>query len=155
MTENWSDAISLSSADDFALLSIAMNSRGYFSADSSITNSNWKSLYAKNITLTADIDLSGTGITGLSRDAGDETVYTGNFSGGTDKHTLTLGIGETFGYQNAQAAGEGAEGCGKVYAYGNSHKCQGLFAKVQSSASGGFNNLVLAGKIHVVTQETQ
>ena len=27
-TENWSDAISLSSADDFALLSIAMNSRG-------------------------------------------------------------------------------------------------------------------------------
>lgn len=148
-TENWSDAISLSSADDFALLSIAMNSRGYFSADSSITNSNWINLYAKNITLTADIDLSGTGITGLSRDAGDETVYTGTFSGGTDKHTLTLGIGETFGHQKAQAAGEGAEGCGKVYAYGDFHKCQGLFAKVRSSASGGFNNLVLAGKIHV------
>ena len=146
---SWNRDIELSSADDFALLSIAWNSRGTFSADNnSISEFNWKSLYSKNITLTGDIDLTGTGISCLTRDSSDgEQDYAGTFLG--NNRTLTLSIGETFGYQNGNLAADGADGCGKVYAYNNYHNYQGVFAKFKSSSTGKFESIVFDGKIHV------
>ena len=41
----------------FALLSIAWNSRGYFSASSGITTENWNELNSRTITLNKDINL--------------------------------------------------------------------------------------------------
>ena len=147
---DWSGNITLSSADDFALLSIAWNSRGTFSADSkSISTSSWTNLYSKNITLTGDIDLTGTGISCLTRDSFDgEKEYTGIFSGNNQK--LTISIGETFGYQGENlVTTEGKDGCGKVYAYNNYHNYQGVFAKFKSSNTGKFESIVFDGKIHV------
>ncbi len=143
--KSWADNdIELSSADDYALLAIAWNSRGCFSADKAINAENWKSLYSKNIKITADIDMTGTGITELTRDRSAEDAYTGTLSG-NDKYTLTLAIGETFGYQNNEIAKEGTDGCGKVYAYGSNHNYQGIFAKMQGSV----DNLKIDGSIHV------
>ena len=152
LEKDWSRDITLSSADDFALLSIAWNSRGNFSADSkSISTFNWTSLYSKNITLTGDIDLTGTGISCLTRDSSEgELEYTGTFSGNSKDRKLTLSIGETFGYQGENpVTTEGKDGCGKVYAYSNYHNYQGVFAKFKSSSTGKFENIVFDGKIHV------
>lgn len=140
------DGITLNSADDFALLSIAWNSRGYFSSDSNITSTNWESLKSAPIKLTSDIDLSSSGITGLSRDnsSSDDDTYTGTFDGGN--HRLSLAIGESFGFSNDNKQGDfGVEGCGKVYAMGTYHAALGLFAKTKATT---IKNLVLDGNIN-------
>lgn len=149
--KDWSGNITLSSADDFALLSIAWNSRGNFSADSkSISTSSWTNLYSKNITLTDDIDLTGTGISCLTRDSSEgEQEYVGTFSGDSEERTLTLSIGETFGYQNGNLAVDGADGCGKVYAYNKFHDYQGIFAKFKSTDTGSIKQITLAGSVNV------
>ena len=50
---------------------------------------------AGNITLSGDVDLRGTGITGFTRDNGGNDKYTGTLDGG--EHTITLAIGEAYG----------------------------------------------------------
>lgn len=66
-----------------------------------ITNSN-SITSSTNITLTDDVDLSGTGLTGFTRDNiqkdkgnTDKCTYSGTFNGGS--HTITLAIGEPNG----------------------------------------------------------
>ena len=129
--------ITISSKEDLALLSIAWNSRGVFSADSNLTPDNWTTLQSKNINFTADVNLQNTGIIGISRDIYDD-VYTGNING--NNHTLTLSIGETYGYKGT----DGTEGCGKIYSSGSKHTDIGLF----SCMSGNVSNLTITGSIH-------
>ena len=100
---------------------------------------------SKAITLKTNIDLTGTGISGLSRDAGNEQVYTGTFDGGN--YIITLAIGETFGYKGDGVASPGTDGCGKVYGYQNCHDYQGLFSKTDSSSI--IKNLTITGSINV------
>lgn len=143
----WSNIkeISLSSADDFALLSIAWNSRGYFSANKAVINTkNYGSLFKSNITITSDINLTGTGIYGLTRDNSKELAYSGVFSA-SNGATLTLAIGETFGFQESSLATDDKEGCGRVYAYNSYHNYQGIFAIF----AGEIKNIKIAGAIHV------
>ena len=143
----WRDIqkISLSSADDFALLSIAWNSRGYFSANEKVINTkNYKLLFTSNITITSDINLTGTGIYGLTRDNSGESAYSGVFSA-SDGATLTLAIGETFGFQGNSLATDDKEGCGRVYAYNSYHNYQGIFARF----AGEIKDIKIAGAIHV------
>lgn len=127
--------ITINSKEDLALLSIAWNSRGVFSADSNLTADNWTTLQNKNINFTADINLQNTGIIGISRDIYDD-VYTGNING--NNHTLTLSIGETYGSTN------GTEGCGKIYSSVSKHTDIGLFSRM----SGNVSDLTIAGSIH-------
>ena len=127
--------ITISSKEDLALLSIAWNSRGVFSADSNLTPDNWTTLQSKNINFTADVNLQNTGIIGISRDIYDD-VYTGNING--NNHTLTLSIGETYGSTN------GTEGCGKIYSSVSKHTDIGLFSRM----SGNVSDLTIAGSIH-------
>ncbi len=127
--------ITISSKEDLALLSIAWNSRGVFSADSNLTADNWTTLQNKNINFTADINLKNTGIIGISRDTSDN-AYTGNING--NNHTLTLSIGETYGSTN------GTEGCGKIYSSVSKHTDIGLFSRM----SGNVSDLTIAGSIH-------
>ena len=136
--------IVLASADDFALLSIAWNSRGYFSPDSSINKDNWGILKSKTIKLSDDIDLTGSGITGLSRDGNNsnEDTYAGTFDG--QGNTLTLSIGESFGYLQDEPAATALDGCGKVYAMGNFHAALGIFARTNNAT---VENLILDGNI--------
>lgn len=129
--------ITISSKEDLALLSIAWNSRGFFSADSNLTDKNWTTLQSKNINFTADVNLQNTGIIGISRDI-DDNAYTGNINGNT--HTVTLSIGEIYGYKG----GSITEGCGKIYSSGSKHTDIGLFSRM----SGNVSDLTIAGSIH-------
>lgn len=133
--------ITISSKEDLALLSIAWNSRGVFSADSNLTANNWTTLQSKNVNFTADVNLQNTGIIGISRDI-DDSAYTGNINGNT--YTLTLSIGETYGYKGENIATDGTEGCGKIYSSGSKHTDIGLFSRM----SGNVRNLTIAGSIH-------
>ena len=139
--------ISIASVDDFALLAITWNSQGYFSADAGNINSQtWKNLFTKNITLAADIDLTGTGIIGLTRDnrIGNDTTYSyqGTFDG--RGNTIIMAAGETFGLRGDSAAS--GEGSGQLYSYCNDSNCHtdiGLFAQ----AGGSIKDLVIKGNI--------
>lgn len=133
--------ITISSKEELALLSIAWNSRGVFSADSNLTANNWITLQSKNINFTADVNLKNTGIIGISRDI-DDSAYTGSING--IDHTLTLSIGETYGYKGGSIATDGAEGCGKIYSSGSKHTDIGLFSRM----SGNVRNLTITGSIH-------
>lgn len=133
--------ITISSKEDLALLSIAWNSRGVFSADSNLKADNWTTLQNKNINFTADVNLKNTGIIGISRDI-DDSAYTGNINGNT--HTLTLSIGETYGYKGKNIATNETEGCGKIYSSGSKHTDIGLFSRM----GGNVSNLTITGSIH-------
>lgn len=133
--------ITISSKEDLALLSIAWNSRGVFSADSNLRADNWTTLQNKNINFTADVNLKHTGIIGISRDI-DDSAYTGNING--NAHTLTLSIGETYGYKGENIATDGAEGCGKIYSSGSKHTDIGLFSRM----GGNVSNLTITGSIN-------
>ena len=133
--------ITISSKEDLALLSIAWNSRGVFSADSNLTADNWTTLQSKNINFTADVNLQNTGIIGISRDTSDN-AYTGNING--NNHTLTLSIGETYGFKGENIATNETEGCGKIYSSGSKHTDIGLFSRM----GGNVSNLTITGSIH-------
>lgn len=128
--------ITISSKEDLALLSIAWNSRGVFSADSYLTANNWKTLQNKNINFTQDVNLQNTGIIGISRDTSDD-AYTGNING--NNKTLTLSIGETYGCTT-----NGTEGCGKIYSSGSKHTDIDLFSRMRGNVS----NLTITGSIN-------
>ena len=100
------------------------------------------SILKRNITLTGDVDLSGTGLRGLTRDDGVNNEFTGTLDGGN--HTITLAIGEAYGYRGEalakNEAGKDNGNTGAVY----DHKYQGLFAKVSGAT---IKNLTLDGSI--------
>lgn len=133
--------ITISSKEDLALLSIAWNSRGVFSAYSNLTADNWTTLQNKNINFTADVNLKNTGIIGISRDI-DDSAYTGSING--IDHTLTLSIGETYGYKGGSIATNETEGCGKIYSSGSKHTDIGLFSRMRGNVS----NLTITGSIN-------
>lgn len=123
--------------ETFALLAILIQSKGTFNSWNGI---NYADLLKSNITLTKDIDLSGTGMYGLTRDDADTQIYTGIFDGGT--HTLTLAIGELYGVQGdtkVTKAGSAGEVCRHTY--------QGIFAATGSGAK--VQNLTIAGSIQI------
>ena len=145
------DNLTISSEDDFALLSITWNTRGNFGGINGITGDNFSSNSpkSKNITLNSNIDLTGSGITGLTRDSHtDDDVYAGTFNG--KNHKVTLAIGETFGFkQSAQTskADAGEDGYGEVIAASAVyHGRQGLFATIGNAT---IKDLAIDGNISV------
>lgn len=117
-------------------------------------------LLASTITLTEDINLSGTGINGFMRDGcvvnasndnkpvsqitssaiGDTGAFTGILNGGS--HTVTLAIGESYGdYTDGQT-----EGTGQIYR----HQYNGLFSVIgNGNEDAEINNLKINGTINV------
>lgn len=107
-------------------------------------------ILSSDITLNSDIDLRGTGITGLTRDNGANNKYSGTFTGGTasGNHKITLAIGEAYGYKSngtALAVNNNADdkSTGRIYR----HQYNGLFAKLESGAE--IDYLTVDGKIYV------
>lgn len=131
---------------EFAVLALNMQLNSGTSSDSTLlfesTSTTGTSLLSSNITLNCNIDLSGTGITGLTRDDGENDAYTGTFNG--SGHTITLAVGEPYGYRSntALAAGDASDGNGRIYR----HYYSGLFAKTENIT---FNNLIVDGIINV------
>lgn len=131
---------------EFAVLALNMQLNSGTSSDSTLLfesiSTTSTSLLSSDITLNCNIDLSGTGITGLTRDDGENDAYTGTFNG--SGHTITLAVGEPYGYRSntALAAGDASDGNGRIYR----HYYSGLFAKAENIT---FNNLIVDGIINV------
>lgn len=124
--------LAISGVSDFARLAIAWQTKNRFK---SISDSSYAD---QPITLYADIDLEGTGVIGLSRDASD-TAFTGSIVG--NNHTITLAIGEAYGTWDGQTkVGTDDAGNGRIYR----HQRLGLF----SSGNGSASNLVINGVIN-------
>lgn len=142
------NTITLNSTDAFARLSICWNTRGYFGGIETISQNTTPS--SKSITLNSDIDLTGSGIAGLSRDSYSiDDTYAGTFNGGG--YTITLASGETFGFKQDNTgilALSGDDCYGEVISAGASyHGRQGLFALVGNNAN--IQNLIIAGNIWI------
>lgn len=137
---------SVGSLAEFAVLALNMQLNSGTSSDSTLLfesiSTTSTSLLSSDITLNCNIDLSGTGITGLTRDDGENDAYTGTFNG--SGHTITLAVGEPYGYRSntALAAGDASDGNGRIYR----HYYSGLFAKTENIT---FNNLIVDGIINV------
>ena len=138
-----SNTVSVASADEFACLALTIQTRGYFSGMSGIGYSSMSKFSSATINIADDINLTGTGITGLTQD-----VYTTNFTWaftGTlngNGHTVTLAVGEPYGMRGDTAIGsdDTSEGNGKIYY----HNRLGLLGKDGGST---VNDLKLAGTI--------
>ena len=126
----------LTDALDYACLALAWQSRGAFDTVTGITTDNWSNLQQCSIKLGDNLDLTGTGIGGLSRDVySEDDVFKGTFDG--NGKTLKLDIGAI----NAQAGT--SSGDGRIYF----HNSTGLFAGLSSTAT--VKNLTLAGSIQL------
>lgn len=142
------------SISDFARL--ALNIQLNDGADAGLLNFEDKTnkssvLLGTDITLSSDINLSGTGITGLTRDDGknvsgtfDITTYSGTFDGGNN--TLTVATGEPYGYRGnintPITADDTSDGNGTIYR----HAYSGLFAK--TGADTVIKNLSITGGMY-------
>lgn len=128
-------AATISSVEDFARLAITWETNGVFNG---VSDANWASM---EITLANDIDLTGTGIYGLTREgAYDDKTTTNPING--NNHTLKLSIGEAYGtWDGTNKVADGDAGNGRIYR----HKQLGLFAAGNGSAS----NLTIDGAINV------
>ena len=113
------DLSSISSLTDFAAVALRMqlNPLDVLKIDGDFGNNATVSL-----TLNADIDLNGTGLTGLTRDTSTKDIFSITLDGGG--HTITL-------------PGE------RVYASGDSHNRLGL---IGNAAELNLSNLSIAGK---------
>lgn len=103
-------------------------------------SSSYSAIKNANITLIGNIDLSGSGLTGFTRDndAADNAsvsaakcVYSGQFDGGG--FTISLSTGEVFGYRNGSAlpSNDTSAGNGKIYF----HRYNGLFGILDRTIS--------------------
>lgn len=149
--------IMVKSMEEFALLAVTWQSQGEFSADAGITTSNWRRIKTKDIVLGGDVDLTGTGVMGLTRDETPlslisgtfaineikdsyEYFYSGEFDGGG--HTIKLAVGEAYGYRGGTLVKTGELASGVIHG----HAYNGLFA----GASGKIKNVTIDGQINVV-----
>ena len=128
-------ASTISSVEDFARLAITWQTNGVFKG---VSDTNWSSM---KVTLDNDIDLTGTGIYGLSREGvGGDTPFTGTIDGGG--HSITLSIGEAYGtWDGTKKVADSDAGNGRIYR----HKQLGLF----SAGNGSASNLTIDGTINV------
>lgn len=131
----------MSSATGFAktALNIQLNTAGKnlgalafsdTSASSSVTL-----LSSPSLSLGGNIDLRGTGLTGLTRDNGSNAPFTGTFDG--NEYTIVLATGEAYGYKGASDLATTGKNFTTSLVSGNnltgsiaSHFYNGLFAKV-------------------------
>lgn len=128
-------AATISSVEDFARLAITWETNGRFKG---VSDNNWSNM---EITLASDIDLTGTGIYGLTREgAYDDKTTTNPING--NGHTVTLSIGGAYGtWDGTNKVADSDAGNGRIYR----HKMLGLFA----AGNGSAKKLTIAGTINV------
>ena len=133
------DLGNISNAQDFTALALTMRCSNA-KTEGALRLSGSAGLDSQ-ITVTADINLEKTGVTGLMRDDGTQDAFTGKLDGGT--HTLTLDIGDVYGMKTETKCEESDAGCGQIY----NHSYLGLFAKT-GNLTGGISNLTISGSIN-------
>ncbi|MGN1107396.1 MAG: hypothetical protein ACI4RH_12145, partial [Huintestinicola sp.] len=102
-------------------------------------------LLSSDISVNCDIDLTGTGLTGLTRDDGNNDIYTGTFNG--SGHTITLADGEPYGYRGNDSspitADDTTEGNGCIHR----HYYNALFARTGNGVR--FSDVKINGIVNV------
>ena len=144
----------LTSADDFAMLAITWQSFGYFSMVNGVAWNSFTNLLTSTIAVDSAIDLSGTGLTGLTKDrvppTGDErkqesggleekdTPFKGTLQG---NGSIKLATGEAYGIcDGAKLLNDNnVVGDGKICRHGR----VGLFAAVNGATIG--NGVTISG----------
>lgn len=144
------EAFALANINDFAKLAITWQTSGYFSAVEGVTNSNFASqVPSANITLSADINLSGTGLTGLTKDriplninGVDENSHSFTATLNGNGHAISLAVGEPYGMRGDSkiVSDDTSVGNGKIYRHGR----LGLFAAVNGAT---ISNVTIAGSM--------
>lgn len=112
-------------------------------------------LLGSDISINCNIDLTGTGLTGLTRDDGKAAgggnciPYTGRFNG--NGHTITLADGEPYGYRGSISspitADDTSDGNGCIHR----HYYNTMFAQTGNGAK--FCDLTIDGIINVVCKD--
>lgn len=140
-------AFALAGVDDFAKLAITWQTSGYFSAVEDVADDNFAQIPSTNITLSADINLSGTGLTGLTKDrqpkeqAGvneNNHSFTATLNG--NGHTISLAVGEPYGMRGNSEVSATSDGNGKIYRHGR----LGLFAAINGAT---VSDVTIAGSM--------
>lgn len=140
-------AFVLAGVDDFAKLAITWQTSGYFSAVEDVADDNFAQIPSTNITLSADINLSGTGLTGLTKDrqpkeqAGvneNNHSFTATLNG--NGHTISLAVGEPYGMRGNSEVSATSDGNGKIYRHGR----PGLFAAINGAT---VSDVTIAGSM--------
>lgn len=143
-------AFTLGSADDFAKLAITWQTSGYFSAVESVSNDNFTSqIPSASIKLSDNINLSGTGLTGFTKDRAPTKIdsvdenghgFAGSLDGGG--HTINLAVGEPYGMRGDKAlsGNDTSAGNGKIYHHGR----LGLFAAINGAT---VSNVTIGGSM--------
>ena len=139
-----SNTVSVASADEFACLALTIQTRGYFSGVSGIGNSSVSKLSSATVNIAGDINLAGSGLTGLSQDVYTTNftwAFTGTLNGGD--HTVALAVGEPYGMRGDTKIepNDTTEGNGKIYY----HNRLGLLGEI---AGATVNNLTIAGSMN-------
>ena len=143
----------VSSLADFAVLALNIQLNGGSNMGTlcfADTTNKSSVLLSSTITLNKDIDLSGTGLTGLTRDNGTNNAFTGTFNG--NNYKISLAVGEPYGYRGSISTpidkteySNTADTAGNGVIY--RHQFIGLFAKTGDNAT--FKDLTISGKIKV------
>ncbi len=142
---SWNDGnreLTITSEKDFVCFALSLQFGALWNGVYGLNPDNRGQLLGSNVTinLSANINLLGTGIGGLGFDSASSLqIFQGTFNG--NGHTITLGVGETYGMRgdNAIASNDTSDGNGKIYR----HSRLGLFAAIGGGAT--VNNLTVDG----------
>lgn len=159
------NACTLADKNDFAKLAITWQTNGYYSMAQGVSHSaddaedGLGNLTSSTIAVNSTIDLSGTGLTGLTKDrvpptakweggAESSQLFSGKLTG---NGTIDLAVGEPYGMRGNDAIGsdDTTAGNGKIYRHGR----LGLFggvttnAAIENVAIGGFMKFENGGAI--------
>lgn len=97
-------------------------------------------LLSGTLSISNDIDLAGTGITGLARDNGGNSAFSGTFEG--NNHTITFATGENYGLKPNGTTLDSDSRQGNIF----QHEYNGLFAETSNAT---VQNLTLSGYFKV------
>ena len=127
---------SISSVKDYAAIAI----RAQMTAGGALNfGGNLYDFSNQSLSISNDIDLTGTGITGFMRDNGEGDEFKGSLDG--NKHSIKLSIGEAYGVRGKENTPvTDKEGSGRIYG----HDYIGLFAKTNNAT---INNLTIKGSM--------
>lgn len=147
-----STGFNILSEDDFALLSVLWQTHGIIKAANTPDYSN---LNNATITFSKNINLTGTGITGLTRDIKEtNSVFSGILNGKINGNNciITLSIGEAYGcFKDENGSNVNAssvdDGNGRIYR----HNALGIFA----SSNGTVSNLIIEGNIDLESYSSE
>lgn len=118
------NSITISNRADFARAALIMQHDSNDFVKYSESSVGKTTMSAANISLNADVDISGTGLTGFMRDNGEDT-FTGTLNGNSHKLTMTVGTENKIVF----------------------HTHNGLFAKTSGAK---ISNLTLVSKFNIV-----